>query len=293
MKNKGLTLSVIFEAESGNYGEGFGNISTLKKLTRGDGNTYTYISRQALRYNIVNQLAWDNTIVYKEGKEEKSVIQFAPNAKIDEYPEIDLFGYMKTSKKKEDSAKGGAATRNAVARLSNAISLEPFKADMDFLTNMGLAKRENFENDISQSEIHKSFYSYTLTIDLDRVGIDVNDDIEISSVEKSNRIQNLLMTLKTLYRDIKGRRENLSPILVVGGVYDVKNPFFENRLHIQKNNLNIDMVKDAMEMAGENTNCGYLKGTFSNNDEIIKELAPNSIKSFFDQICQEAADYYA
>ena len=35
----------------------------------------------------------------------------------------------------------GAATRNAVVRLSNAISLEEFEDDTDFLTNAGLAKR--------------------------------------------------------------------------------------------------------------------------------------------------------
>jgi CRISPR-associated protein Cst2 len=36
MKN-GLTLTIIFEAESANYGEGIGNIAILKKMRRGDG----------------------------------------------------------------------------------------------------------------------------------------------------------------------------------------------------------------------------------------------------------------
>ena len=31
MNKKGLTISIIFEAESANYGEGIGNISSLKK----------------------------------------------------------------------------------------------------------------------------------------------------------------------------------------------------------------------------------------------------------------------
>ena len=48
MDNKGLTLSIIFEAESANYGEGVGNVTALKKISRGDHETYTYISRQAL-----------------------------------------------------------------------------------------------------------------------------------------------------------------------------------------------------------------------------------------------------
>ena len=36
MKREGLTFTVIFLAESANYGEGIGNISSLKKMTRGD-----------------------------------------------------------------------------------------------------------------------------------------------------------------------------------------------------------------------------------------------------------------
>jgi CRISPR-associated protein Cst2 len=53
MESKGLTLSIIFEAESANYGEGGSNYLSLKKLSRGDGNTYSYISRQAIRYSII------------------------------------------------------------------------------------------------------------------------------------------------------------------------------------------------------------------------------------------------
>lgn len=100
MKNKGLTMTIVFEAESANYGEGYNNITTLKKLTRGDGNTYSYISRQALRYNIVEQMNCNNTPVEPIGKGEKKVIQFSPDANIDEYPEIDLFRLYENSRRK-------------------------------------------------------------------------------------------------------------------------------------------------------------------------------------------------
>ena len=49
MKREGLTFTVIFLAESANYGEGIGNISSLKKMSRGNCQEYSYISRQALR----------------------------------------------------------------------------------------------------------------------------------------------------------------------------------------------------------------------------------------------------
>lgn len=63
MKKDGLTLTMVFLAESANYGEGVGNITTLKKMTRGDYQQYSYISRQAIRYNLVQQLNWDNLLL--------------------------------------------------------------------------------------------------------------------------------------------------------------------------------------------------------------------------------------
>ena len=208
MKREGLTITMVFLAESANYGEGIGNISSLKKMTRGNHEQYSYISRQAMRYNIVQQANWDKTPV----DEKSGVIQFAPSATIEDYPEIDLFGYMKTTAKGDDQ-KGGATTRSAVARLSNAIALEPFQGNLEFLNNMGLASRGNIENNIAQSEIHRSYYAYTMSIDLDRVGVD--GDINIKKEEKAERVKILLDSMHYLYRDIKGRRENLSRYLLL------------------------------------------------------------------------------
>ena len=56
MTKSGLTATIVFQASSANYGESIGNVSALKKMTRADGKQYAYISRQALRYNIVDQL---------------------------------------------------------------------------------------------------------------------------------------------------------------------------------------------------------------------------------------------
>ncbi|MFC4772392.1 type I-B CRISPR-associated protein Cas7/Cst2/DevR, partial [Enterococcus hermanniensis] len=133
--SKGLTMTMIFLAESANYGESLGNVATLKKITRDNGEQYTYISRQAIRYNIVEQMGEPLASLKAEGRGEKKVIQFDHNATIDKYSEVDLFGYMKTI------SESNAVTRPAKVRLSNAISLETYKGDTDFLTNMGLANR--------------------------------------------------------------------------------------------------------------------------------------------------------
>ena len=287
MKREGLTLTMIFLAESANYGEGVGNISTLKKMSSGNYQQFSYISRQAMRYNIIQQLKWDNTPV--DGK--SGVVQFDPGAYIDQYPEIDLFGYMKTVGK-DDQSKGGAFTRSAVARLSNAISLEPYQNDMEFLTNMGLAKRNGLENGIAQSEIHRSYYTYTVSIDLDRVGVD--GEINIPSSEKADRVKKLLDALQYLYRDIKGRRENLSPVFVIGGRYERKNPFFENRIKVENNRLKIQMLKDILEdsRVESNTFAGVLSNMFDNDKEIKEELSAETVGKAFDHLKEEVDAYY-
>ncbi len=283
MKN-GLTVSLIFEASSLNYGEGMGNITTLKHITREGGEQYTYVSRQALRYNFIEQLGWNDTKVVANGSGEKKVIQFAPDTNIQDYPEIDLFGYMKTKE------KTNADTRSAVVRLTNAVSLESFHADLDFLTNMGLAHRCNENNSIAQSELHKSFYAYTIAIDLDRVGID--KDIKLDNAERARRVCELLKTAEFLYRDIKGRRESLAPVFILGGVYTRKSPFFENRLRLQKGKLNVEMIQDVMEAIGEETSVGYLPGAFRNDAEIQEKLHSVTISAFFKKLCADVEQNY-
>lgn len=294
MKSKGLTLTILVQASSANYGESLGNVASLKKVTRGDGYQYTYISRQALRYNIVQQLDEPLATLSAEGSGDKKVIQFDKDATIEAYPEIDFFGYMKTNK------GTNAHVRSAKVRLSNAISLEPFRGDTDFLNNMGLAARlrrakgdNSINNGLAQSEIHLSYYRYTVTIDLDQIGIDEAEDIQISNQEKARRVSKLLDVIAYLYRDIRGRREDLKPLFVIGGVYDIKNPVFENIVDVKNNTVLIEGIKDVMtsELANQ-TETGVVSGKFTNTDEIKRELHATSVAKFFEVLKKKVADYY-
>ena len=283
MKREGLTFTMVFLAESANYGEGIGNITTLKKMTRGNCEQYSYISRQAMRYNIIQQLKWDTTPV--DGK--SGVVQFAPSASIKDYPEIDLFGYMKTTK--GDSA----STRSAVVRLSNAISLEAYQSDLEFLTNMGMAKRGNLGNAIAQSEVQRSYYTYTIAIDLDRIGID--QDVEIAQEEKADRVMQLLDAVHYLYRDIKGRRENLSPLFVIGGRYSRKTPFFENRIRVENNCLSTNTLLELMkedDAIFEHTYVGVTTEVFDNEKEIKDKLKTETVGDAFKRLKKEVEEYY-
>src|SRR5690554_4836814 len=97
--NRALSMTVVFQGNSLNYGEGIANISELKKIHRGSGDVYTFISRQSLRYDIVrlgNELfSWNLDTVDKTS----GVVQFKKDATIKDSVEMDLFGYLKTDKK--------------------------------------------------------------------------------------------------------------------------------------------------------------------------------------------------
>lgn len=294
MKTKGLAITIIFEANSANYGESVGNVSSLKKVTRNAGEQYTYISRQALRYNIVEQLGYEVADVVAEGSGEKKVIQFSKEATIKDFPELDFFGYMKTEKKSKDAKDTeGTKTRSAKVRLSHAISMDTFKGDLDFLTNKGLADRINKNMNISQAEIQHSYYRYTIVADLDLIGIDEAYGIELTNGEKSERVQRLLDTISLLYRDIKGRREDLKPLFAIGGVYDVKNPIFQNIVEVKDNKVNAKALKNSiLERMKEETLCGLVEGKFHNDIEIREELGATSMSEFVESLKAKVGEYY-
>lgn len=294
-KNQGLTFSVIFRANSLNYGEGTANISELKKFHRGNGEVYTFASRQSLRYDIVrlgNQFfRWNLDVVDKA----QGVVQFKPECTIKDSVEMDLFGYMKTK------ANEGATKRSAVVRLSHAISLEPYRSDLEFLNNMGLAARIDEDANLATLEQHMSYYTYTVTVDLSRIGVD--QGIELPNEEKASRIKQFLEIVKLLNREIKGRQENLAPLFVIGGVYRVPNPFFLGRIALENHDtekLNLQLLRDTVNTTvfGEpikgQTRIGYVKGTFKNEQELhqLDVAQVGTVDEFFETLANEVDAYY-
>lgn len=293
---KGLSITLIFKAQSLNYGEGIGNISELKKLTRGDGSVYTFASRQALRYDIVRlgnkMFNWDLQVVDKS----KGTIQFKEESTIKDSEEMDLFGYMKTAK------NDGSNIRSAAVRLSNAISLEDYRSDMEFLNNKGLADRIGEFPNLANIEQHLSYYTYTITIDLEKIGID--EKIEISNEEKTKRINQLLDIVKILNREIRGREENLSPVFVIGGMYNINSPFYLGRIKLNGKDgefsIDTDMLKDTATLTiGENsifedTKVGIVKNTFKNEKEIeeVFKGKVSNIEEFFKNLEEQVKEYY-
>lgn len=294
--SKTATMSIIFQAQSLNYGEGIGNISELKKLTRGNGLQYTVASRQCLRYDIVRLGAliynWNLQVVDKS----KGTVQFREDLTIKDSVEMDLFGYMKT---KEGE---GGSNRSAAVRISFATSLEPYKNDMEFLSNKGLADRIGEDANIANVEQHLSYYTYTVTIDLNKVGVD--GEIVLDNQTRFQRVSQLLDIIKILNREIRGRQENLSPLFVIGGMYDFPNPVFLGRikLSVVKDSFAIDLepIKSAMEICvfdksvKDSTRVGIVNGIFANEPE-IKDLFGEkamTVNEFFESMKKEIKEYY-
>jgi len=294
--SKTATMSIIFQAQSLNYGEGTSNISELKKLTRGSGQQFTVASRQCLRYDIARLggalFGWNLQVVDKS----KGTVQFKDELSIKDSEEMDLFGYMKT---KEGE---GGKNRSAAVRISFATSLEPYKNDIEFLSNKGLADRINENANLANIEQHLSYYTYTITMDLDKVGVD--GEIRLDNETRYNRISQFLDIVKILNREIRGRLENLSPLFVIGGVYDFPNPLFLGRIKLLgvKDSFAIDLepIKSAMEVSvldckvEEKTFVGIVSGIFANEDE-IKDLFKDrtlSVNQFFENMKKEIKTYY-
>ena len=192
-----------------------------------------------------------------------------------------------------------ALTRSAKVRLSNAISQEPYFGDIDFLTNKGLADRMknngvDVDNNIAESEIHEAYYTYTMTIDLDQIGIDDNYNINLSNTEKSRRVKKLLDVIQYLYRDIRGRREDLKPLFIIGGVYDFKNPLFENVVKIKENKVVIESINSVLENKEikDNTFVGIVPEIFENEDVVREKLGATSINSVIKSLQKKVSDYY-
>ncbi|WP_128894068.1 type I-B CRISPR-associated protein Cas7/Cst2/DevR [Longirhabdus pacifica] len=290
---KALSLTVIMKANSLNYGEGIRNLSELKKIHRGNGDVLTFASRQSIRYDIVRLgnewFGWNLDTIDKA----KGTLQFREDVSIEDSVEMDLFGYLKTGKKSQK--------RPAVARLSHAISLEPYRSDMEFLNNLGLAERINETPDIANIEQHESLYTYTLTMDLDRVGRD--GDVTLSEETRINRIHQLLDIVKLLNRNIRGRQESLAPLFVIGGLYPIANPFFLGRVALEQNtnkwNLNVSALQDVLqttfgnENIGNHTGIGFVSGMFGNEDEFahLTDDVNGTVESFFSTLKNLTSEY--
>jgi len=246
-----ITLTVVFEAMSLNRDEGMGNLQTLHLLTRGNGEVYSYMSRQALTYAVRKFLIESGE--WPEAKVNPGdVTQYEPDIK--KYPEVDLFGYMVTTSG-ESSGEGTANTRPAAVTISHAISLEPYNGDMAFYANPEMARRSGSNPNPYNRQEHKSLYKYSVVIDLERIGKDdENSKIALEDEEKVKRICQLLEAIKNLHHQIMAYREPLYPLFIAAAHLKYGSPIFHNYVELKYNKekkavINGELFENGLEHA--------------------------------------------
>ncbi len=291
-KRKYIVMDVVFYASSLNYDQGGTNYQELKKITKWDGAQYVLVSRYALRYSILHwankiypdkwKLAGDDVLTVEKGGVARPKIHRECNKDFKthmetilyDYPEFDLFGFMCAPKKESEEKESEVETfsRTSPVKISHAISLTPYNYDSHFMANLDVMRRAKGpgagSNPVTIEE-KKDFYVYNIVIDVDRIGKypyeehgqKINDtkvNIDVSS-KRNDRIRELLETIFTLKREIKGRMEDLSPWLLICGLYENgKYETYADKIELAKSHVYKIITKE--------------KETKDNDGRIIREI---------------------
>lgn len=292
MKNKGLTLTIISNISS-NYGEGLGNMASIQKVYK-NGKAYGIRSKESMKNALMIQsglyddlkTCLNKTVAQKEVNEEVN----ASNSRALEG------GYMNTS--------GVTRIRRSSFYLTDAIAFEPFVNELRFHNNLYLAQTSAKEQGINlqeeaskaglmpyQYEFSRSLKKYSITIDLDKIGVDEEFSKEADIEEKIFRVNSLLEAVKNLSLAVKGNLDNAEPIFIIGGIGNRKTHYFENVVNLNNDQLMIS--KDMISRLDNGYSVGLLEGdNFTNEEEIKSKLKPISMEEFFNNLFGEVKEYY-
>ena len=291
MKKQAITVTIVANMTS-NYSEGLGNISSVQKVYR-NRKVYATRSRESLKNAICVQAGlYEDLQTANDGAMQKLVTEEL-NAATCRALEG---GYMST--------KDLTYIRNSSFYLTDAISCEPFVNDTRFHNNLYLASNYAKANGLNlqekakesglmpyQYEYDKSLKVYSLTIDLERVGVDENFGAEADNKEKAERVKNLLDAVALLSLVVKGNLDNAEPLFIAGGMSERKTHYFENVVKVQNDKLLIS--EDLKDKIAEGYQTAVVKGgQFANEDDIVRELNPVSMKEFFETLKKEVDTYY-
>lgn len=293
---KALTLTIAANMTS-NYDETLGNITSIHKIYR-NGREYAIRSRESIKNAICVQSGlYDDLITYKNNKKEKFATQKEVTNEINAATCRALEGgYMST--------KDVTYIRNSSFYITDAISCEIFVNDSRFHNNLYLATNYansnglNVQNDADkvglmpyQYEYDKSLKLYSITIDLESIGVDKNFNAEADNAEKCARVLAIVNAVENLSLVVKGSLDNAEPVFVVGGLSNVKTHVFENAVAVSNKKLSIEPIKQKLN---DNFSCGIMRnGQFTNEDDIVRELNAVSTAEFFAKIREQVEAYFA
>lgn len=288
---KSITLTVVANMTS-NYGEGLGNIASVQKVYK-NRKVYSIRSRESMKNAIMVQSGmYDDLQTDVSGATQKKVNEELNVANCRALEG----GYMNTT--------GSTFIRKSSFYLTDAISCESFVNETRFHNNLYLAQNQATSKGINlqdsskesglmpyQYEYDKALKVYSITIDLDMIGKDENFKVEADNNEKAHRVNAILDAIENLTLTVKGNLDNAEPVFVVGGLSNRKTHYFENVVKVE--NEKLILSDDLKEKISSEYSVALLKSNvFNNQAEIIKELQPKSIVTFFNELKSEVKNYY-
>ena len=288
---KSITLTVVANMTS-NYGEGLGNIASVQKVYK-NRKVYSIRSRESMKNAIMVQSGmYDDLQTDVSGATQKKVNEELNVANCRALEG----GYMNTT--------GSTFIRKSSFYLTDAISCESFVNETRFHNNLYLAQNQAASKGINlqdsskesglmpyQYEYDKALKVYSITIDLDMIGKDENFKVEADNNEKAHRVNAILDAIENLTLTVKGNLDNAEPVFVVGGLSNRKTHYFENVVKVE--NEKLILSDDLKEKISSEYSVALLKSNvFNNQAEIIKELQPKSIVTFFNELKSEVKNFY-
>lgn len=291
--SKALTITyltkVSFASLNGSDKEA-DNISSIKKITKKDTDQFPYVSAQAVRRALRDQLAVLGrklsegvTATIKKGA---ATTQQDPEQFIDD----DLFGFMGTEEAKEGK-KGKSTKRTSPVRVSPLVSLHKYEGDLDFATNF-MGVEAGGDPNIFETEIHSGIYRGTILIELDRVGCGEGFEKELSNAEKTARLKDFLNAFKNLWTSGRQTRflADISPKLIAVAMLTAKNPIFLESIVLMNDGINVELLNETVSDFKNEIKAkvfGARKGLFSNLPD-----GTVSIGDAFDTMANWIDEYY-
>lgn len=234
MKINCLTFTSLIKMDMGNSNSSYNEdiISTIKKIRFPNGDSYPYISAQAIR-RMVRERMKDAGFSTSPKNEDsgKSKSPFSTQCDPVNYVDDDLFGYMNAKER---------VSRTSVVRVSPAVGLFPYTFDRD----LGIQNNSNIHQDhrMYETEVSSNWYAYSVLIELDRIGngqkeIKNGNSFEDWSIDPEKRMARLKGLLESfLYLWGGGKQSRLlasgSPVAVAISTQRVKNPIWMGKLKV-------------------------------------------------------------
>jgi len=256
------------------------NINTIKKIILDNNEELPYVSSQAIRRALRDQLEnldWQlSDVIGDENSKHPPKTQCNPENFIDD----DLFGFMDAQKETNK--------RTSPIRVESLIALSKYKGDLDFGTNfMGMDKSIN--PNIYETEIHSGIYRGTILIELDRIGKGQGFEKELSNEEKNKRVSAFINAFQNLWSSGRQTRflSDISPKFFAAAIMYSKNPIF---LEAVKYPVNIsELEKVAYDYSD------FVKDyCFAAQKTIFDKIEGNclSLKDGFNKLKKWVSEYY-